>query len=184
LRVLGDGSFVDPRFGGPEVLRMAFSEPVNSTTFTPANVRVRVTTGRRVGHVSAPIATTISSDGKIGSIVLAAPIPDKSFVCVTVAGVRDLSGNLLANGIERLTFSTLVGDITGDGRVDQEDVTAIGALIGTNPIDPGNTQHLRADIDRSGAIEAADAAAVQARVGGSTSGVSRACVESTTPGGG
>jgi hypothetical protein len=184
LRVLGDGSFVDPRFGGPEVLRMAFSEPVNSTTFTPANVRVLVNTGRRVGHVSAPIATTISSDGKIGSIVLAAPIPDKAFVCVNVAGVRDLSGNLLANGTERLTFSTLVGDITGDSRVDQEDVNTIGALVGTNPIDPGNTQHLRADIDRSGAIDAADAAAVQARVGSNTNGVSRACVEPTTPGGG
>jgi len=183
LRIADDGGFVDPRFGGPQVLHVGFSEPIDSTTFVPANITVRVNTDNKIGRRRLPVSTLVSADGKLGSIVLSQPIPDRSYVCVTVEGLKDQVGNLMDPITDRLNFWTLVGDINGDGITDVQDLNTVTGLVGTNPIDPGNFQHLRSDVDRSGAIDAADQAAVQARLGKNIQGVPTACFEAAQPGG-
>jgi hypothetical protein len=183
LRIADDGGFVDPRFGGPQVLHVGFSEPIDSTTFVPANITVRVNTDNKIGRRRLPVSTLVSADGKLGSIVLSQPIPDRSYVCVTVEGLKDQVGNLMDPITDRLNFWTLVGDINGDGFTDVQDLNTVTGLVGTNPIDPGNFQHLRSDVDRSGAIDAADQAAVQARLGKNIQGVPTACFEAAQPGG-
>ncbi len=174
LRVPDSGTWTDSRVGGPLVLRVGFSEPIDPATFQAANVGVIVNTAQRIGR-RIPVTTLLTANGAVGEIVLLETLPPSAFVCVTVQGVRDPSGNPLTPAPERLTFWTLVGDVRRDGVVDDQDRQAVIDLLGTAPIDPGNLEHLRADVDRSGAIDALDEAIVISRLGRTRGGISTAC---------
>lgn len=174
LAITNDGAWVDSRIGGPETIRLVFNEQINPATFTVANVAVTSNIGNHVGD-DVPFATHVDSGGVIAEILFLQPIQHGSFVCVTVQGVEDVHGNVMGPQVERLTFFTLVGDLTSDGTVATDDSSLALSLSGTRPVDPGNPMHLRADVDRSGSINATDLLLVKARRGSNVFGVATAC---------
>lgn len=151
--------YCEARAGGVRDLLVEFSEPIASATFTPENVVIAA-----VGLSGAPIdlaaagvswTTSISDGGTSGRISFTGRLPDAARYCVTLVGVQDLQGNPLIEN-RRLVFTVLEGDATGDRRVNNTDVGAVLSLRGTEAIDPGNPNHVRADVNRDGRIDQAD----------------------------
>lgn len=83
-------------------------------------------------------------------------LPDNARYCLTFLNITDLAGNPLPAASSRVSFATLKGDATGDARINSTDVGAVNSLVGANPINPADPNHLRADLDNNGRIDAAD----------------------------
>lgn len=83
-------------------------------------------------------------------------LPDKARYCITLEGVTDLAGNGLSLSDARRTITALVGDVTGDQRTNNTDVGAVMSLLGTDPIDPANWQHVVSDLNSDGRIDELD----------------------------
>lgn len=81
-------------------------------------------------------------------------------VTLSLHNIQDEDGDSLADA--SVTIGLLVGDVTGDGSVDEADVQATEMALGQTT----NESNFRADIDTSGAIDRNDARIVR-RKGGS-----------------
>ncbi|MCA9311171.1 MAG: S8 family serine peptidase, partial [Phycisphaerales bacterium] len=100
----------------------------------------------------------------LGLIELSDALPENTRYRLELLGITDLAGNPLSES--RLVFFTTVpGDVTGDRRVNNTDVGALASLLGTNPINPANRFHVRADVNTDGRIDQLDLDAVLARRG-------------------
>lgn len=164
----------DSHLGGPRVLRVAFSEPVDSTTFVPENLRVFRSRGLQSG---LPVAFTaqVTNGGSTADIVLAEAIPSRSRLCVELTGVLDLAGNPLCPEDAALDVVALLGDIDGDLDLDLHDLALLDGLLGTDPLDLGEAAHLRADLDRDGKIDATDRAILGSQITGAAPTLPPAC---------
>jgi len=152
--------FTEPRVGGPETIRILFSEVIDSASFIPANLHLRGLASGGAVDEHIPASVVLTGGGMVGEITFTEPLPDLVGYCLELERVRDLAGNALS-GDASIEFITVVGDVRNDGRVWFEDITTLLNLIGTSPIDPGDIDHLRADLNRDNAIDSADLAILE-----------------------
>ena len=138
---------IEPRaIGTAHLIVFKFSESVTA----PGAVMV-------VDSGNTPIGT--ATPAAIGSEVqvILANVPDRRRVTVTLTGVTTASGMMNASA----SLGFLIGDFNDAASVTAQDKSAAKARAGQ--IADANT--FRYDIDTSGAVSAADIAAVKARVG-------------------
>ncbi len=163
-----DGTYVEPRESGVSRLFIEFDEPIDPTTFVPASVQLD---GLDVSQSpidlvaeGVKITTTLQDMNRRGVITFSPALPDVARYRLELVGVADFAGNLLPGGSE-IYFTALLGDTTGDGRVNNTDVGAVASLLGTNPINPGVSFQVRSDINVDGRIDNEDLDLVLARRG-------------------
>lgn len=143
----------EPRVGGISRLDVVFSEPIDPSTFAPTSILVE----GRLGPDNTPyyyngrISTSLLNAETRGVILFDPPLPEFARYCVRVAGVKDVSGNPLGSS-SKLKLASVAGDSYQDLRVNVADLSAIGAFLGTNPIDPTQLAMVRADINRDGGV--------------------------------
>ena len=150
-----DGKFSEPRAGGIKKLLVYFSEPIRSESFNLPNVRGLAADNTEIDLSGVTITTSLAEGRTRGEIAFSPPLPDFGSYCIKLIGVKDMAGNDLAAGAN-IVIAGLLGDATGDRRVNNTDVGAVSSLVGTNPIDPTNARHIRADVNLDGKIDSAD----------------------------
>ena len=84
---------------------------------------------------------------------------DQSRVTLTLNGVTDDQGNRLDS--TSITFGILLGDVTGDGVVNEADIAATRAVLGQYT----TASNFRADVDTSGFIDGHDVRVVASNRG-------------------
>ncbi len=152
------GQGIEPRGSGVARLRYIYEGgPPDSAIPTPDRVEVTGVDaeGRPINLSAISITTSPNLDLGGVNILFTPALPDRGRYCVRLIGVRDAAGNPL-DGVDRLDITALAGDTTFDRRTNNTDAGAVQSLMGTNPIDPANAQHVRADLNTDGRIDAAD----------------------------
>lgn len=172
----------DPREAGISQLVVTFNEPVDPNSFGAINVFVDGfdLNDQPVTIPPADITTSLRAANSVGVIDFSPPLPTNVRYCIQLINVRDRSGNVLGTG-SRLDVTSLPGDATQDRRVNNTDVGAIASLLGTNPIDRENPDHLRADLNTDGAINQADLDIALAARGASSRQIRNPCLERPEP---
>jgi hypothetical protein len=153
LALDGAAATVEPRRGGPSVLRLVFSEPLavadgalGANEFTVANA----------AFGSAELENT--STGAVLTLRLAGVL-DRRLVTVTLNGLADLAGNELA-GDNGVSIRALFGDVDGNGAVTARDYVAA-----RNGMNAGAAWNYLLDLDASGKVNSRDALYVRMRMG-------------------
>lgn len=167
---------VEPRTPGIRKLVVTFSESVDPTTFTSTNLLVDGVDAAGNTVVVPSLTTSLRQADRVGVIEFAAPLPDEARYCVTLAGVKDRAGNLVEGAGARLDISALIGDVSGDRRVNNTDVGGLVTLLGTDPIDKSEPLQVRCDVNADGKIDQADLTLVLARRGKTLIGTQNPCL--------
>ncbi len=147
----------EPRQGGVSTIRLDFNKPIDSASIRSDALAIAATDalGDPIDLSDTAWSLEPAFDRRSLTIDFDPPLPDQAKLCLRIAGLADHFGNLIGENVERQII-TLAGDVTGDARVNNTDVGALRALLGTDPIDPTNPAHVRADVNRDGAIDDAD----------------------------
>ncbi|HNO80225.1 MAG TPA: NF038122 family metalloprotease [Phycisphaerae bacterium] len=169
IPVISDETTTDSRAGSISQLHVSFSAALDVASFTPAAVSV---VGLDINDDPVDLGglttdTSVGGTEDVGIITFSPPLPDKARYCISINGVRDSAGNTIAVGT-RIDLIKLVGDVTGDGRVNATDlafIRNIRASLGTSLIDPSNPLHVRADVTGDGRVNATDIAFTRASNG-------------------
>ncbi len=102
---------------------------------------------------------SVVSDPHALRVDLTAPDCNENFVTITLSGIHDDQGNTLPNAV--VTMGLLLGDVNGDGIVDETDVAQVendqGAVT--------DESNFREDINLNGQIDAGDLRIVEGQVG-------------------
>lgn len=166
LAVTSNGLFVEGRAAGLHTLLVQFAAGEQVLGFDSSAV-VQLSGLSLSNQPVALSGTVISVSPRGGGLYQATftpPLPDGVRYCLKLRNVSDVAGNVIPDSATQVSFTTLKGDATGDRRVNNTDVGAINALVGTDPINPSNPNHVRADLNGDGRITSADVQiAVQAR---------------------
>ncbi|MHC4698432.1 MAG: hypothetical protein ACYTFA_16995, partial [Planctomycetota bacterium] len=88
--------------------------------------------------------------------------PDYARYAIGIEGVVSADGDPLAGDSDRI-MTALVGDVTGDLRVNSTDVGAIGSLASVIPpvaFESDDPRHVRSDVDNDGTLSPSDVSAV------------------------
>lgn len=141
---------IEPRRGGLQTFRIAFSRGLDPATVTSGSVTIVGQTG---GDQAALIDTvSMTAGGSAIEVALSAPLPDADRYTVTVATtVRAADGTELS-GDRDLTCAALAGDVDASGTVSGADAVDLRGRIGQAV----NVATARYDVDRSGTLTGAD----------------------------
>jgi len=164
LEIPDDGSFSEPRGSGLTTLLVSFSKAIDPATFTADAIEVYGLNARDsllVDLSGVDVATSTRNLGTVGVVEFGDPLPDMARYLVQVIGVRDGGGNALEGDNDRV-IAAVLGDVTGDLRVNSTDVACIRSLRGTSPIDPDMIFNVRCDVTLDGGIDNADVNEVKA----------------------
>jgi hypothetical protein len=143
-------SGVEPRFGGPTLLLLTFSEPISALDGTVSDDEVILSHGTLDG---------VFINGELMAIYLSF-VPDKSCLSVTLTGLADEAGNPLA-GIHTFWVRVLFGDANGDGVVASGDITQVKSVSGQTV----NENIFRRDVNGDGVVASGDITQVKSRSG-------------------
>jgi regulation of enolase protein 1 (concanavalin A-like superfamily) len=153
LALDGAAGTVEPRRGGPSVMRFVFSEhlavvdgALGANEFTVANA------------VFSSAALENTPAGAVLTLRLAG-LADRSRITVTLNGLADLAGNGLA-GDNHVSVRALFGDVDGNGAVTARDYVA--ARTGMNA---GAAWNYLLDLDASGTVNSRDVLYARMRMG-------------------
>ncbi len=151
------GPTSEPR-GPLERLVYTFSEAIDTPTLNAASL---VVDGVDFNGDPVDLSGTVETidfraGGAVADITFDPPLPIGARYCVQLVGVTDRAGNLLAGPAQRLDVAVLQGDATGDLRINNTDVGAIGSLIGADPIDREDLFQVRADVNADGRVDLDD----------------------------
>lgn len=91
--------------------------------------------------------------------VAIAPVPDWTWLSLTLSGITDLSGNPLV-GQNQLSVIALAGDVNNDSVTSTTDVAQIRVAVGQ----PASTQYTREDLNCDGMITTTDLASARTLV--------------------
>ena len=159
LEIPDDGSFSEPRDSGLSRLRIAFSEPIDPASPTPGSVEVyglAAPDNTPVGLQGVTVSTQTDQSDTVAVIAFTGGLPeDSARYLVSLTGVTDAAGNPLAGDNDRI-MTALLGDVTGDLRVNNVDVAVIKSLRGADPIAAGSVWHVRSDVNRDGLVDKDD----------------------------
>ncbi len=165
LEIADDGTFSEPRLPGVAELRIEFSEAIDPASFTAASVRMAGNDADGISVELTGIVVTASAPGDhtVGVIQFTPALPDAARYLVQVEGITDVTGNPLAGDNDRV-FTALVGDATGDLRVNAIDLSYIWPRR-TTQIDGVSVNQTRSDVTCDGRINAIDLSAAWPRRG-------------------
>lgn len=157
-----DNTFVEPRQAGIRRLEITFSETINVSNLATAVSITGVNAAGAVnlGSLGITTHTTLSGDKLVVEFsnsggACALPDAAKWSFALNSSVISGTSGATLPTGSSNppRVISGLVGDTSGNGRTTGTDLNRIG---NTGPFNPADPQHLRADINGDGTIDAAD----------------------------
>ena len=150
---------IEPRTHGVTELRVTFDLLINPATATTSQVTV---IGADSGDVSARV-NSVAFDGSDTqmTITLSPALPDQDTYTLTIgAGVQSMGGEPLG-GDRDIVFSTLAGDVIGNGLVDHSDMVGV-RLRRAQVVTEANCTY---DVNCSGVIDNSDLIAVRVRTG-------------------
>jgi len=165
LPIAADGSSSEPRGSGISKVHLRFSPMEQGlAAITPQNVLINGVdiNNQPVNLSGITRAVSLLDDGLTYEIILTPALPDKARYCFRVQGISDAAGNALSIPNSRRSVAALKGDAFEDRRVNNTDVGGVLSLVGTNPINPANTNHVRSDVNTDGRVDVADRAIVLA----------------------
>ncbi len=171
LAIPDDGSFSEPRASGVSRIIVLFSETIDPVSFTPGSVEIAGldANGIPVGLGGIAVGASVRPGDQMGEISFTPALPDYARYALRISGVRDVAGNELSGDRERI-LTALVGDVSGDLRVNATDFSRVRAAR-TRLIDPGDTDQCRADVSCDGRVNASDLSRVRMRRGGDARGI-------------
>lgn len=148
--------YSEPRINGISTLRVRFSRPIKASTLPSTSLTIRAfdTNSSTIPLDNLGWTTSLSYDQREATFDFTSPLPDAARYCLTLTGVTDPFGNIFADNA-RVIFTVLEGDASGDKRTNNSDPGAVRSVIGS-PFNPGNPQHVRADLNRDGVLNQAD----------------------------
>lgn len=92
-------------------------------------------------------------------------LPNYARYRIRLNGVEDVNCHTISTNNERI-LTALVGDATGDRRVNATDAGGVRSLEGTGPpIDATVTSQVRSDVDADNGVDTTDTDLVRAEVG-------------------
>lgn len=151
-------SYVEPRLGGFQALRVTFDSAIDPATVLPGAVTI---VGASSGDVTSLVGSlTLDGSGQVLTVDLLSPLADADTYTITVTSqVTSIEGAALVGDLD-LVFSTLAGDVNASGRVTVADMLAARALGGQ----AATPATCRADLNRSGTITGGDMLAARNRL--------------------
>ncbi len=164
-----DSPFSEPRSAVSKLV-VTFSAAINPATATPAAVSIagRDVNGNLLNLGGVAIGTNVVAGNTKLEITFTPSLPDYAKYRVTLSGLttNDACGAAVVTGTQRI-FTALRGDAAngGDRRVNATDLGLIRSLVGVNPIDPANVNHVRSDWNDDGRINATDLGGARPLVG-------------------
>jgi hypothetical protein len=172
LEIPANGTFSEPRSAVTKLV-VTFDRPIDPATAVPEHVNLcglmpGPTEGSFVpvdlSNVTMTVKTS-ASDTRM-EINFTPGLPDFARYRIELKGIRGPGGPLKpgTGGLTRI-FTALQGDAFQDLRVNATDVGGARnlALVGTDPIDPTNLQHVRSDANNDGRVNATDVGGMRAR---------------------
>ena len=161
LTIPDDGTFSEPRASGASTLLVTFSGAISAASLTPAAVGVWGTKedGSPVDLSGVTVTTSTRANGTVGVVSFTPALPDDARYLVRLTGVRGADGQLVAGDADRV-LTALLGDATGDRRVNSTDVGAVTSLRGIDPIDPSDVNQVRSDVTNDGRVNNTDVGGV------------------------
>mgnify|MGYP005836116787 FL=1 len=156
LPIADDGTFTEPRDGGIRRLVVAFNEPVNPASLTPAGVRIagNDAAGGPIDLSGIGITVDWRDSNTMAVIDFATPLPDFARYLVRLEGIRDSASNPLSGDNDRI-FTALRGDVSGDCRVKVTDLSRINGQT-IDPISANELHKVRADVSMDGRVNVTD----------------------------
>jgi hypothetical protein len=159
IPVLSDGSSSESRQPGISSLLLSFTaKEQDIDDLLPESVSIvgRDADGQPVDLSDVVSTVSVRDKQPIHEVIFTPPLPNGGTYCVTLVGVSDAAGNPLDPASASRVITGLVGDATGDRRVNNTDVGGVLSLVGTDPIDPRNPLHVVSDLDVDGDVDDAD----------------------------
>jgi len=159
LELPQSGLGVEPRTGGIAEVLLAFDR----RTVGAGAVSVGTVSLYGLGVDDAPldlsgiqVAVTWRVDQSALALQFSPALQVAGRYCIALQGATDVAGNPVAAAGASRSLTVLLGDATGDRRTNNTDVGAVMSLLGTDPIDPSNRQHVVSDLNTDGRIDDAD----------------------------
>ncbi len=154
-----DGTSSEPRKTGISTLLLSYpTEESDVLALQPDSIEVegRDAEGKEIDLSGVATAITLRRDENRHQITFTPALPDKGVYCIKLIGVTDRAGNMLPAASAHRVLAGLVGDATGDQRVNSTDVGGVLSLVGVDPIDSANSLHIASDLDADGDIDDTD----------------------------
>jgi hypothetical protein len=167
--IADDNSYVEGRSGGLRKLLVQFDSAIDAASFTPA--AVLLAGNGLAGAITLSgitISTSLQSGNTVGVIEFSSALPGYARYSIRLSGVT--GGGLSLSGDADRSFTALIGDVSGDGRVNATDLSRVRAQASAL-IDPLAPAAVRADVSGDGRVNATDLSRVQARNGNDARGI-------------
>lgn len=145
----GQPPTVEPRLQGPTEILLHFNKPIRPADGTLDSNEVVVSVGA---------VTSLAMECSTITVAIA-PVPDWTWLSLTLSGITDLSGNPLV-GQNQLSVIALAGDVNNDSVTSTTDVAQIRVAVGQ----PASTQYTREDLNCDGMITTTDLASARTLV--------------------
>jgi len=158
LDVPDDGSFSEPRLSGISTLLVRFDSAIAPASLMPAGVQLwgNDVNNQPVNLSGITVAVATRTADTIAVLSFGQPLPDDARYLIRLTGVTAASdGSALAGDNDRI-LTALLGDTTGDGRVNNTDVGGVQSLRGIDPINPADRFQVASDVTNDGRINNSD----------------------------
>ena len=161
LPIPDDGTFSEPRASGISTLLVTFSDAVSTASFAPAAVGVWGTKadGSPVDLSGVTVTTSTRAGDTVGVISFSPALTDYARYLVRLSGMLGADGQAVAGDADRV-LTALLGDATGDRRLNSTDVGAVTSLRGLDPIDRSDVNQVRSDVTNDGRVNSTDVGGV------------------------
>ncbi len=172
LTIPDDGSFSEPRLvngtseGGISTLLITFDEAIDTDSFRSDSIAVvgNDLNGNTVDLSEIQIMTNMRNANTVGEVTFNPALPDFARYLIRLEGITDMAGNPLESDNDRI-MTSLLGDATGDLRVNNTDVGGVKSLRGINPIDLTEKWQVRSDANLDGRINNTDVGGIKSMRG-------------------
>lgn len=157
LAIPDDGSFSEPRVSGIRTLRVRFSAPLSHWTFTPASVLIagNNSAGQPVDLSGIVASVALSAGNTVATLQLSRALPDYARYRIRLSGLDNPNAILSAGDNDRV-MTALLGDATGDLRVNSTDVGGVISVRGITAISAQDVWQIRSDLTQDGRINNTD----------------------------
>jgi len=105
------------------------------------------------------VNTALEDAGRTLVLTFSSKLPDFARYLIQLTGIRDTAGNALAGDRDRI-LTALLGDATGDGRVNNSDVGGVLGLRGIDQISLQDVNEIRSDVTNDGRVNNSDVGGV------------------------
>jgi hypothetical protein len=157
LIIPDDGTFSEPRVSGLSRMLITFNQPIDPASFTADQIFLSGMNAERKAVDLSRFTWTasLSDNNTVGVITFNEKLPDQVRYRVALRSVSTVGGGALTGDRDRV-MTALLGDVTGDRKVDAADVAVTRSLRRVGLIEAEVASQLRADLNGDGWVNNTD----------------------------